>query len=1120
MAGLESLLPSQQTPPQASSQAGGLASLIAQPKAPSTAAKPWYEPVTHALGEAQKKGVAALQWASNTPVARGADAVLNADTRASMAAIAGKNPLAQGVLDPANATNLTHAAEQRLHLPQFVNDQNEKTANGWQRAGQGIEDFGVETLGTPTTYIPFFGEAEALKRIGRFGLVAGTGAEAVRALSKTAPVARGLESLVQSPIGRTVSDIAQRTKNATVEFAKERQDVTRPGEDIVKMHESAGRSYTRRQEQNYADLVELNRPQLEQYEQARKSIEQEVDKWKPAADAGSATAKAELERLEGAWQQTKQLFPERVRQANLQQAYREGDQPVRQQVLAKGYIPTPDDRKLPVLNILHNFNDEYEPTQRLMSDAEKADLDKMREQGPVEFRQGNRKAKFDLPKGGGTPDTPLADRLLDRFVTGTRLENYHHTRLKISQGLGLLALAKDNRSRTVARLSQEQQHLTSLAPDAPERAASERRVALLEKLLERQNADQAAAATTRETTLKPNFQLSNQAVELISPKQAERQALKDTRFAGNPMERVKTIVTPGGQRRKIIVPIASGDRKIDTRSMQGKIKGLNRNVLDAERAAQKTRAMQAKAEAIASTPKGMESAILREGEHVEGGAQRLEDRGIANLAQTENLARKGFGGKPVESFNPASLGAAAFPKKVSKDYYSPPDLASQRKIEAAMKPLYRVAGSLQKNTADASKPFERLLEAQDKAAQRFGKSVARPAAANAAWAEKRKTTAILRQEQHVRNLAVTRQYNADVKEMGKHGKDIGKAINSIPLPENLKHRLYGAVPHYNKSLAAMFSDLQRNALFVIPLAHMKNIAVLTLLGPGGAKTLARGMKYAHDLRVNPASLDQRRIAMEQMGGTEHYISETAPEYQNVLGGKLGDFADKGNRALERYDLGMRFALEDELRAKGLSSPAEIGGQIRDVLGDYTNQAPMIRELRARYGASFPGWGLGVVPRAMTKAARENPSAFAAYARANRLASNDVTEPTMSTGFDLGGPAEDYSHLLERPDQFLESPSRLGWPGALIGLTNAMAYGEPLNYLGEQAARLIPFSSPVQAAANMPFPSNANGAARAGAGLVGAYFPNEKARRTRENELSRLGFKGQDLQVQLRAEGYR
>jgi hypothetical protein len=356
--------------------------------------------------------------------------------------------------------------------------------------------------------------------------------------------------------------------------------------------------------------------------------------------------------------------------------------------------------------------------------------------------------------------------------------------------------------------------------------------------------------------------------------------------------------------------------------------------------------------------------------------------------------------------------------------------------------------------------------------------------------------------------------------MRKNAEAIASQSNTLGMPAAVQRRLFGEIPRYNETLAAAFSDLQRDALFVLPPAHMKNITVLALLGPKGPKVVANGIKYAHRLRTEPDKLAADIAELEKVGATQHYIKNTEPLYGKLpgVGPTLASIYEKSNAALERYDMGMRLALADELKSRGITGHA-MGGQIRDILGDYHNQAPLVQELRARAGANFPGWGLGIVPRAMTKALREQPQAVKAYARAQNLISDDITRPMFGTDFNAGGPAEDYSALIERPDKFFKSPARSGSWGLPWGIGDAVARGQLTQFAAEQLLRLSPFGAALSNVTGFPFPSNAPAAVRGTVGLAGAYFPDAKKLAKRTAELTSLGMKGRELHDRLAAEGF-
>jgi hypothetical protein len=376
--------------------------------------------------------------------------------------------------------------------------------------------------------------------------------------------------------------------------------------------------------------------------------------------------------------------------------------------------------------------------------------------------------------------------------------------------------------------------------------------------------------------------------------------------------------------------------------------------------------------------------------------------------------------------------------------------------------------------------------------------------------------------QTVTRLAKARDHNDVIAAMRGMGEDMAKVANEVGVPKTLQDRLFGAQGVYQDSLLAQFSDLQRDALFVLPFAHKKNISILAALGPGGLKTLARGIRYSSELAAEPARYADRIKELEASGATQHWLRDVQPTYAKIpkVGRAIADFAERGNASLDRYDLGMRLALQDELNERGITG-FQAAGLIRDVLGDYKNQAPLIRELRSRLGANFPGWRLGVVPRAMGKALLEQPRAVHAYARAQRLGNDDVAFPSTGEDLDAAGPMEDYaSMLIPNPalSNFYTASSTIGPLRSAIDFAVAAGKGQTGPVIQREALRVAPFGSAVGAAAGIPYPQKAPAAARAAASVFGSYFKNRPDLRARAAQLEAKGISGAALIEQLRWEG--
>jgi len=207
--------------------------------------------------------------------------------------------------------------------------------------------------------------------------------------------------------------------------------------------------------------------------------------------------------------------------------------------------------------------------------------------------------------------------------------------------------------------------------------------------------------------------------------------------------------------------------------------------------------------------------------------------------------------------------------------------------------------------------------------------------------------------------------------------------------------------------------------------------------------------------------------------------------------------------LDRYDTSMRLALMEELEKQGVTG-FEAGGQIRDVLGDYHNTSEFVSLLR-HVGANFPAWGLGIVPRAMSKSLRERPNSLKTLARGNRIVSDDITQPAFGADLDIAGPPNDYFNMLMAPQNFFRSPSRIGPVSDIYGLYNAWKTGQVGPFLGNQALRLAPFGSFVGNAAGFPYPSKAPGPLRAAAGTAGMFFSQKPSLTAREYQLEDLGM---------------
>jgi hypothetical protein len=354
------------------------------------------------------------------------------------------------------------------------------------------------------------------------------------------------------------------------------------------------------------------------------------------------------------------------------------------------------------------------------------------------------------------------------------------------------------------------------------------------------------------------------------------------------------------------------------------------------------------------------------------------------------------------------------------------------------------------------------------------------------------------------------------KEVVSYAQELADRMNRVEMPEALQERLFADKPEYRKSMFSLFTDLQREALFILPFAHMKNVTLLALLGPNGWPTVKRGWGYYRQLREarrakTPSALEPKIQELVNTGATTLYFRDPAHQ---APWGWVGQWSSE---ALDDYDLAMRVSLADTLKQQGMTG-FQMAGQVRDILGDYHNQAPLIRELRDRAGAAFPAWRLGIVPQAMTKAIREQPGSAKLYARANQVISDDVTDPTMKTGLNIAAPLEDYGELVADPLKYVASPSSSGVVGIVPGALLAKQSGRIMDFAAQEGQRLFPGGSALGGFTHFPFPTNAPNALSGAAGLLGIYFPDQQ-RKQRERQLIKLGIPHAERIRILQSEGY-
>jgi hypothetical protein len=340
-------------------------------------------------------------------------------------------------------------------------------------------------------------------------------------------------------------------------------------------------------------------------------------------------------------------------------------------------------------------------------------------------------------------------------------------------------------------------------------------------------------------------------------------------------------------------------------------------------------------------------------------------------------------------------------------------------------------------------------------------------------------------------------------------------------------------PLANMNPGKYVSNLQRAALFVLPFAHMKNLTVLAALGPGGISTVAKGVKYARLISKGDRATLARVDSLKAIGAGAEY--HTAGTFNSAAGGlgkipvvgkRLDTLSAKSTKILTDYDNGLRLALHDKLKQKGIGD-FEAGGQIRDVMGDYGNQSQLVKHMK-NIGANFPAWRMGVVPKAMFKAVREQPKATNLYSRIQSNITNDVVGPMLpgskgnTTGFDTGGPAELGAQEANPLGlaKAMASPSTMGPLGEVPGFVNAMSNHNVANWAKGEAEKFIPFGSIIQKipAFNPWAGKETHPLTSAALSLAGMYTVDLPKLNNRMQTEKRSGLKGKPLFDQMVAEG--
>jgi hypothetical protein len=343
------------------------------------------------------------------------------------------------------------------------------------------------------------------------------------------------------------------------------------------------------------------------------------------------------------------------------------------------------------------------------------------------------------------------------------------------------------------------------------------------------------------------------------------------------------------------------------------------------------------------------------------------------------------------------------------------------------------------------------------------------------------------------------------------------------------------------------SRVGRDAVFLMPFAHWKNITILTVLGPRGLQTLAKGASYIPKIMSKDPEmiakiehLDRLGISTDYHNGIDKIENSVrqnffAQHLPGPLGKAAGFMAEKSAGGLTTYDRAMRVALYEHFKSKagGMLSDTDAAGEIRTILGDYGNPSAFTK-LLSKMGGSFPVWRMNIVPKAMAKAIREQPGTAEMWSHVAQNLNNDVMAPTLpgqrnsktgavetTTAFDLGGPLDEFANLILAPQKVTESSSTMGPLGEIPKLDAAIKQGKIADFVKMEAEKYVPMGSIISKIPQFnPWASRENHPLTSTAlGLIGAYTTDLDKLNKRKGELVARGLKGKDLFAELSSEGY-
>lgn len=284
--------------------------------------------------------------------------------------------------------------------------------------------------------------------------------------------------------------------------------------------------------------------------------------------------------------------------------------------------------------------------------------------------------------------------------------------------------------------------------------------------------------------------------------------------------------------------------------------------------------------------------------------------------------------------------------------------------------------------------------------------------------------------------------------------------------------------------AAAVADSARGAskasVVFNPIPHgIKNVGELAFLA-GGPEAFGSSMVHAFK-GVNEAG----KLRLKNLGLHVDYLSE----HEGVIGKALDKATVVQQKGMERLEMAYRHTLLQQLDRPpllgGMGASTSLADEyvkaqkVRDALGDYRNVSRFVAGLRA-IGAPFVAFRLGIIPKAVGGALRNNPQRVAGIYRAENDINDERHHEGATSEYNFGDPLESAGRMAFKLDDFMKSPASVGPLGVLDGIAH---HNEGVGQIAKMAAaQYVPgLQTGAQISGFLPAPLNQN-----------AGFPYDKA----------------------------